>query len=124
MNPLIEKGLSGNLKRIDDLFDLPDSLSISNTVERLQNAFTRSYSLFRALHRTFGWEFYSIGLLRFIADTLGFAGPILLAGLLNHESKDDSGTDIYAYAYAFGLFSTTVFGTIEKIFVLKQSIIE
>lgn len=107
---MIEKGLNGNLKRIDDLFDLPESLSINSTVESLLNALSRSLSLFRALHRTFGIEFYSIGLLRFASDTLGFAGPLLLAGLLSSESNDKNGTDTKAYLYALGLFAIAFFG--------------
>lgn len=115
VNPLIDKGLSGNLKSIDDLFDLPESLSISNTAERLQNAITQTISLFRALHRVFGLEFYSIGLLRFLADMLSFTGPILLNGLLSHKSSDQTETDLKSYAYAFGLFATTLIGKIQLV---------
>lgn len=115
VNPLIDKGLSGNLKSIDDLFDLPESLSISNTAERLQNAITQVISLFRALHRVFGLEFYSIGLLRFLADMLSFTGPILLNGLLSHKSSDQTETDLRSYAFAFGLFATTLIGKIQLV---------
>lgn len=110
VNPLIEKGISGHLKTIDDLFDLPESLSIYNTVERLQNGITATVSLLRALHRVYGFEFYAIGLLRFSADMLGFAGPLLLNSLLSRETNDQSETDLMAYAYAFGLFATTLTG--------------
>lgn len=110
MNPLIEKGISGNLKTIDDLFDLPESLSINNTVERLQNGITLTVSLFRALHRVFGFEFYAIGLLRFLADMLSFTGPLLLNSLLSRKTNDQAETDLMAYAYAFGLFATTLIG--------------
>lgn len=110
VNPLIEQGISGHLKRIDDLFELPESLSINNTAERLQNAFTRSMSLIRALHRVFGFEFYAIGLLRFSADMLSFAGPLLLNKLLSNEKSDQSENDWESYAYAFGLFAATLLG--------------
>lgn len=110
VTPLIEKGLSGNLKTIDDLFDLPESLSINNTAERLQNAITSTAKLFRALHRVFGFEFYAIGLLRFSADMLSFTGPLLLNSLLSRKSQDRSETDLMSYAYAFGLFATTLIG--------------
>lgn len=114
VNPLIEKGLSGNLKRIDDLFDLPECLSLNNIIEKLQNALAQSISLLRALHRVFGFEFYMIGLLRFAADMLSFGGPLLLAALLSSKSGDgnnnNNGTDMKAYAYAFGLFATTLLG--------------
>lgn len=110
VNPLIEKGLSGNLRRIDDLFDLPECLSLNNIIEKLQNALAQSISLLRALHRVFGIEFYLIGLLRFAADMLSFGGPLLLAALLNSKSGENNGTDMKAYAYAFGLFATTLLG--------------
>lgn len=123
VNPLIEKGLSGNLKAIDDLFDLPESLSINNTAERLQKALTSTVSLFRSLHRVFGLEFYAIGLLRFSADMLGFTGPLLLSSLLSQESNDNNNqteTDLKSYAYAFGLFATALLGEI-KIMEIKIS---
>lgn len=113
VNPLIEKGLSGNLRRIDDLFDLPECLSLNNIIEKLQNALAQSISLMKALHRVFGIEFYMIGLLRFSADMLSFGGPLLLAALLSSQSGDknnNNGTDMKGYAYAFGLFATTLLG--------------
>lgn len=110
VTPLFEKGLSGNLKTIDDLFDLPESLSISNTAERLQNAITLSVNLFRALHRVFGFEFYAIGLLRFFADMLSFTGPLLLNSLLSIKSTDQKEVDLMSYMYAVGLFATTLVG--------------
>lgn len=110
VNPLIEKGLSGHLKSIDDLFDLPESLWIHNTAERLQNAIALVPSLFRSLHRVFGLEFYAIGLLRFSSDMLGFAGPLLLSSLLTHKSDDPNESDWKSYAYASGLFATTLIG--------------
>lgn len=113
VNPLIEKGLSGNLKTIDDLFDLPESLSINNTAERLQRALTTTISLFRSLHRVFGLEFYAIGLLRFSADMLGFTGPLLLSRLLSQETNNQTETDLKSYAYAFGLFATALMGEIK-----------
>lgn len=110
VNPLIEKGLIGHLRRVDDLFDLPESLSIHNTVERLQNALNRTRILLSALHRVLGFEFYAIGILRFISDMSGFAGPLLLSAFLNNESKDVNGTDLKAYGYAAGLFGVNLLG--------------
>lgn len=110
VNPLIDKGLMGQLRRLDDLFDLPESLNIYNTIEYVQNALNHTRSLLRTLHRVFGCEFYTIGLLRFVADMSGFAGPLLLAALLNHQNGDQTGSDLKAYAYAFGLFTVTLIG--------------
>lgn len=108
VNPLIDKGLMGMLKKVDDLFDLPESLSITNITDRFHNTLEGTRSLFRALHRNFGFEFYAIGILRFIADMSGFAGPILLAGLLNEKTTENTGTDMKPYFYALGLFGTTL----------------
>lgn len=110
VNPLIDKGLMGHLRRLDDLFDLPETLNIYNTIEYVQNALDRTRSLLRTLHKVFGLEFYAIGILRFIADMSGFAGPLLMAGLLNHENHNQTGTDLQAYGYALGLFAVTLIG--------------
>lgn len=122
MNPLIDKGLGGNLKSIDDLFDLPESLSLHNTAERLHNAVTQTVSLFKALHRVFGYEFYLIGLLRFICDMFGFSQPLLLAALLNNTGENKTGSDWRAYAFAASLFATTLLGKLAISFYIKRTI--
>ncbi|XP_075152571.1 ATP-binding cassette sub-family C member 10 [Haematobia irritans] len=111
VGPLISKGLAGNLKRIDDLFDLPDALNISRISEKLQVSIARSKNLIWALHKAYGKEFYSIGALRFVADITSFAGPLLLGGLLsnansNLPSEDDNEIDWKPYLYAVGLFAS------------------
>lgn len=100
----------GKLRRLDDLFDLPETLNIYNNLEHVQNALERTRSLLRALHKVFGFEFYAIGLLRFVSDMSGFAGPLLLAALLNHKNDGNTGTDLEAYGYALGLFGVTLIG--------------
>lgn len=110
VNPLIDKGLMGQLRRLDDLFDLPEKLNVYNTIEVVQNAMGRTGSLLRTLHKVFGLEFYAIGILRFVGDMSGFAGPLLLAALLNHQNGDQTGTDLKAYGYALGLFGVTLVG--------------
>lgn len=108
MNPLITKGVAGGLKKIEDLFDLPDSLNISRISERLQICISQTKTLFWALHKGFGREFYLIGVLRFIADIAGFAGPLLLGGLLqNRNENDNTEPDWSPYLYALGLCATT-----------------
>lgn len=69
---------------------------------------SQSKGLLWALHKAFGKEFYLIGLLRFTADVSGFAGPLLLGGLLSAEASDNSGTDIMPYVYALGLFGSAI----------------
>lgn len=116
--------MGGHLKSIDDLFDLPESLSINNTAERLRNALTRSMSLFRALHRVLGFEFYTIGLLRFSTDMLSFTGPLLLNSLLSQSNNDETESNLRSYLYAFGLFSTTLVGNPITILFTNESIYE
>lgn len=105
VKPLINKGVAGKLRRIEDLFDLPDALNITRLSERLHLALSQSQSVFRALHKCFGFEFYLIGLLRLVADISSFAGPLLLGGLLR---QDGSEADQKAYYYALGLFGSTL----------------
>lgn len=125
VNPLIDKGISGHLKKIDDLFDLPESLTISNISERLQNAIDDSSSLFKALHRSFGFEFYAIGILRFIADMSGFAGPLLLGALISERTTDKTGTDLKPYFYAMGLFASTLLSklSLKRFFFFRTPLI-
>lgn len=104
VHPLIAKGVAGKLRKIEDLFDLPEALNITRLSERLHLALSQSQSLWRALHRCFGVEFYLIGILRLIADLSGFAGPLLLGGLLRQDHTDPN----EVYYYALGLFGSTL----------------
>ncbi|XP_053672965.1 ATP-binding cassette sub-family C member 10 [Anopheles nili] len=119
VRPLIAKGVSGKLRRSDDLFDLPERLTIHRITDKLQKALNETTSLLKALHRCFGWEFYTIGLLRLLGDLAGFAGPILLGGLLRAEnygnistpgvpSETDGPIDFRPYYYALGLFGSAI----------------
>lgn len=59
-------------------------------------------SLFRALHSCFGMEFYGIGALKFLGDSVGFLSPILLNQLVTFiESKSEKKED--GYFFAIGL---------------------
>lgn len=106
---LIDKGVMNELKRIDDLFDLPDFLNVTLITSRLQRSIDCTTSLFWALHRSFWKEFYGIGILRLLSDLAGFAGPLLLGGLLRASPLDSNqGTSSRAYLYALGLFGSTI----------------
>lgn len=119
VNPLIEKGISGNLKKLDDLFDLPESLNIASLTDKFHQSVSNTKSLFRALHKSFSREFYSIGLLRLMADMSGFAGPLLLGGLLSSSDSSKENIDqrdnFKPYLYALGLFASTLLGKSVKI---------
>jgi ATP-binding cassette, subfamily C (CFTR/MRP), member 10 len=107
VNPLINKGILGKLRKNDDLYDLPECLNIRKLFEKLQRNLNASKSLFKALHRSFGVEFYAIGILRLFSDLANFLGPLLLGGLLRSGAEIDD-QNKKAYYYAFGLFGTTI----------------
>lgn len=123
VDPLIAKGVLGKLRKNDDLFDLPEQLNIRKLFESLQRNLNTSKSLFKALHRSFGYEFYGIGILRLFSDLANFAGPLLLGGLLRSGMSADSGEKT-AYYYAAGLFFTTLVSAIAGVhFNWKISIV-
>lgn len=69
----------------------------------------KKYSLLRVLHKCFGVQFYSIGVLKLVGDGLGFAGPLLLHELVTFiENKD--GDTITGYTYAGGLCGAALVG--------------
>ncbi|KAK3914649.1 Multidrug resistance-associated protein 7 [Frankliniella fusca] len=63
---------------------------------------TTPVSLLKALHSCFAWEFYSVGILKFLGDSVGFASPLLLNLLVKFiESKSEKKED--GYFFALGL---------------------
>lgn len=118
VNPLILKGVRGKLRKNDDLFDLPESLNVRKVYESLQNSLDAGRTLFRAMHKSFGVEFYAIGILRFVASLLSFVGPLLLGGLLSTGTNDalaEEERSQQAYYYAGALFATTVLASIAGV---------
>jgi ATP-binding cassette subfamily C (CFTR/MRP) protein 10 len=66
-------------------------------------------SLVRALHTCFGFQFYSIGVLKLLSDGAGFMGPLLLNKLVTFiEMKSESVRE--GYLYTAGLFAVTLLG--------------
>lgn len=109
---LMKRGLEGKLKIAEDLFYLPKSLStkeIAVSFHRILQVLHKSvprndarseeksikqvkkHLLLKALHKAFGMRYYSIGILKFLGDCLGFAGPLLLHALVSFmENKNVS----------------------------------
>ncbi|XP_034950577.1 multidrug resistance-associated protein 7 [Chelonus insularis] len=134
VTPLTEKGIRGSLKHSDDLFDLPEHVSTTSIILKLdkyirksprlkRNTFidanrddtkqelssSNNISLIRLLHQCFGWQFYGVGILKFIADCSGFVGPILLNRLVGFiEDKDEPLS--HGYLYAILMFLSSVIG--------------
>ncbi|XP_067681975.1 ATP-binding cassette sub-family C member 10-like [Haliotis asinina] len=72
---------------------------------------SKSDSLFRALNSAFGVEYYLLGILKLLADGLGFAGPILLNLLVSYiDNKKEP--EYHGYIYAAGLMISTFLGTV------------
>jgi len=70
---------------------------------------TKKITLLYLLHRCFGWEFYAVGILKFIADCSGFMGPILLNKLIGFiEDKKEPVS--YGYLYASLIILSAVIG--------------
>ena len=68
-------------------------------------------SLLRALNKAFGWEYYSLGILKLLADGFGFAGPILLNLLVTYIETHGE-PQFHGYLYACGLLFASFLGTI------------
>ncbi|CAG9765420.1 unnamed protein product [Ceutorhynchus assimilis] len=130
VEPLMLKGSEGQLKSSDDLYDLPVSLNCATVsgeldralyeqkhpIQELQpitehvrnvSANNSDFFLLKALHKVFWLEFYSVGILKLVADLAGFGGPMLLNKLINFiETKEEEIS--WGYLYACGLMATTL----------------
>lgn len=116
VNKLMLKGYHRQLTSIEELYELPKHLHIAEIEDKFHFASMRDseFSLVRTLHRCFGWEYYALGLLKFIADALIFAGPILLSKLVNYMEDPDEPTS-NGYIYAGLLFATTLISAVCSI---------
>lgn len=95
-----ERNINGNLLGNDS--GIPDVKIKSKSAER---------TLLKALNSIFGWEYYSLGLLKLTADLAGFAGPILLNLLVSYvENKNEP--ELHGVYYALGLLLSTFIGSI------------
>ncbi|XP_064395751.1 ATP-binding cassette sub-family C member 10-like [Halichondria panicea] len=115
VQPLMKKGWLGGLQTPQDLPSLPSSLSTHNVKEQFRNtvlnrgASDSKWTLVKDLNRSFGLHYYPLGLLKFLADLLGFAGPLLLHQLVAFiENRQEP--LYHGYLYALGLFLSTLLG--------------
>jgi len=75
---------------------------------------TKKVTLLHLLHQCFGWEFYAVGILKFIADCSSFTGPILLNKLIGFI-EDRNEPISYGYLYAFLIIMSAIIGKKIKI---------
>ena len=72
---------------------------------------TTPKTLLQAMNSAYGWEYYSLGILKLLADGFGFAGPLLLNLIVTFiETKKEP--EYHGYLYAGGLVLSTFLGTI------------
>uniref|UniRef100_A0A0C9Q1X6 ABC-type xenobiotic transporter n=1 Tax=Fopius arisanus TaxID=64838 RepID=A0A0C9Q1X6_9HYME len=133
VTPMMEKGVRGTLRHVDELYDLPEDVSTASIHHQIDK-FIRSprsrlyvdpdsitggeshssppsnnISLFKLLHKCFGWEFYAVGILKFMSDCSGFVTPIILNKLVGFIEDRDKPVS-YGYLYASLMFIVTLFG--------------
>ncbi|RWS30364.1 hypothetical protein B4U80_09452 [Leptotrombidium deliense] len=112
VNELMRRGVKSMLKSPSDLFNLPIHLSsdvVHKNVDEIKAKFQsqEQFSLWKLLVSSFGTQFALIGILKFIADILGFAGPLLLNQIILYlgERKKDDPKGFY---FAAGLLLSTL----------------
>ncbi|XP_072165776.1 ATP-binding cassette sub-family C member 10-like [Diadema setosum] len=69
-------------------------------------AMTERITLCRALFRAFGLRFFLLGVVKFLANVLTFAGPLLLNAIVSFMENGKEPMR-YGYYYALGLFLST-----------------
>jgi len=70
---------------------------------------TRKVTLFYLLHQCFGWEFYAVGLLKFVADCSLFMGLIFLNKLIGFI-EDKNEPILHGYLYASLIILSAIIG--------------
>lgn len=90
--------------------DVTFSGNRQNSSRSSDNKDNKTLSLFVALNKAFGLEYYCLGILKLLADCLGFAGPILLNLLVSYTEKKTE-PEQNGYWYAAGLFLATLLGS-------------
>ncbi|XP_067942774.1 ATP-binding cassette sub-family C member 10-like [Watersipora subatra] len=117
VQPLMKRGKIGLIETAEDVFKLPDSLNTVSLADKFYSNLTAAQddrertgkpkrTLMAALHRSFGGQYYALGVLKLLADALGFAGPLLLNALITYMEDPDE-LAWHGYIYAGGLFLST-----------------
>jgi len=138
-NKLILKGYHNQLNTPEDLYTLPSSLDTGSIKERFSSMFRtqRHFSIFeeldnesiseysgnrkkkpykisilKTMNKAYGKKYYSLGILKFLVDCLGFAGPLLLNYLVRFM-ENKKVTVFYIY------FSNSIKGFLTKFLKLN-----
>lgn len=124
VQPLMRKGSKRLLNRGDAVYSLPSDLNTQNicqsfnsTIGKLterivtegQMSSDNPRLLLKSLNSKFGKWYFSLGVLKFLSDSLAFAGPLLLNRLVNFVDSDEPLAN--GCYYAVGLFLSTLAGS-------------
>lgn len=80
---------------------------------------TKKVTLFYLLHQCFGWEFYLVGILKFVADCSLFMGPILLNKLIGFI-EDKKEPISHGYLYASLIILSAIIGNKIELFEISR----
>ena len=122
VDPLIGKAYRGALHHPDDVFDLPETMSVHMVAGRVSRQAEQmaklvpvtsqqqpqdeqpQISLVRLLYNCWGKQFFAIGLLKLLNDCAGFAGPLLLHAVVDFmETPGQPALEGYLYALLLAL---------------------
>uniref|UniRef100_A0A4W3KB27 ATP-binding cassette, sub-family C (CFTR/MRP), member 10 n=1 Tax=Callorhinchus milii TaxID=7868 RepID=A0A4W3KB27_CALMI len=101
LNPMMERGRSGELSRPCDVCLLPPAWVSAGQGD------PKELCLLSVFHRAFGRRYYMLGLLKLMASMLGFVGPLLLSCLVTYMESDSQPVSL-GFAYALGLCLSTL----------------
>ena len=119
---MIGKAYRGALHHPDDVFDLPETMSVHMVAGRVSRQAEQmaklvpvtsqqqpedeqpQISLVRLLYNCWGKQFFAIGLLKLLNDCAGFAGPLLLHAVVDFmETPGQPALEGYLYALLLAL---------------------
>jgi len=111
VQPLMSKGSKHQLNSSDDLYDMPRRSCTHLIVPRFEREMQQTKSVVESLHRCFGGPFYLMGILKFLGDSLGFVGPLVL-GVLVEFIDDQTEPMLFGYLCAAALCLATFFAAL------------
>jgi hypothetical protein len=95
-NPIVEPGLLMNGQFMQNVASEYEDDNISAVSDRENKpSGLRPATLLRALLRTFGAEFFWLGLLKLLNDCLNFSGPLLLNQLVQFVESNGKYSSLY-----------------------------
>ncbi|XP_052235250.1 ATP-binding cassette sub-family C member 10-like isoform X9 [Dreissena polymorpha] len=117
LNPSLSSNISLSSNSVSTVPDVafsrqhaPRTVPLEHGESKIEHGESK-ITLFKALNKAFGWEYYPLGILKFLADILGVLGPILLNRLVTYMESNTE-PESHGYWYAVGLFAATLLGSV------------